>query len=236
MEAMARQEAAAEPRSRSLADLGVDERVAMDALATGRSHAAAYSGMNTVGSAGTAAQSWTVRSISKAIASGRMRGWARTKPDPQNQAMFIHDDQPRLQFIVFSGDPSTGTTGDGKPEPSARCPRGRRTKELIDVNRALLGAGDDGGLFPDVLDAQLPPASERLVTWVLLFHIMTDGRIRAEMSLPIEYRLHGDAIDITRWAERIILPPIEAEGEMPSAIPEAPGTDQYDFAVSRKGR
>lgn len=225
---MPRREESADRLPETLRDMGVSEGTIMDALMAGRARHATYTGFNTVGSAGTAAQSWVARSISEDIARGRMPGWRRT--DPEGQATFTNEES-RMRFITFSGDEGTGRPG---ATPGARCLKGRRTRLLIDMNRALLGIVDDGSLFPGTLDPETLPDPERMTTWVLLFRMMPDGGIRSEFSLPIGYQTHGTGIDIVVWQRRIILGEIGPEGTMPDIVPGTPDPGQYDFAIRRK--
>jgi hypothetical protein len=115
-------------------------------------------------------------------------GW--TYDNPRNLARTIH---PSGEFAIVA---ATGDelTGFADVLPGTRYRKGDATIAAVQANEQL--AFD----FGDFVTGTADPGAIR--TWVLLFHADED-EFRVELSLP-------DRIEdgrITRWAERIILPP-----------------------------
>lgn len=121
-------------------------------------------------------------------------GWSFD--NPRNLARTIH---PSGDFavVVTTGDESTGLP-DRTPGP--KHPKGYATELAVLGNGQL--ALELGPLLPTVRQGRAIHASPPL-TWFLLFYADVDS-FRTEVSLP-ECFAEGR---ITKWAERILLPPI----------------------------
>ena len=115
-------------------------------------------------------------------------GW--TYDNPRNLARTIHP-SGEFAIVAATGDELTGLAD---VLPGTRYRKGDATIAAVQANEQL--AFD----FGDFVAGTADPGAIR--TWVLLFHADED-EFRVELSLP-------DRIEdgrITRWAERIILPP-----------------------------
>ena len=116
--------------------------------------------------------------------------------NPRNLARTIH---PSGDFavVVTTGDESTGLP---HRTPGPKHPKGFATELAVLGNNQL--ALDLGLLLPTVRQGRATHASPPR-TWFLLFYADADS-FRAEVSLPESF-VDGR---ITKWAERILLPPI----------------------------
>lgn len=116
--------------------------------------------------------------------------------NPRNLPRTIH---PSGDFavVVTTGDESTGLP---HRTPGPKHPKGFATELAVLGNNQL--ALDLGPLLPTVRQGRAIHASPPR-TWFLLFYAAADS-FRAEVSLP-ECFADGR---ITKWAERILLPPI----------------------------
>ena len=116
--------------------------------------------------------------------------------NPRNLARTIH---PSGDFavVVTTGDESTGLP---HRTPGPKHPKGFATELAVLGNRQL--ALDLGPLLPTVRQGLAMHASPPR-TWFLLFYADADS-FRAEVSLPESF-VDGR---ITKWATRILLPPI----------------------------
>jgi hypothetical protein len=126
--------------------------------------------------------------------------------NPRNLARTIH---PSGDFavVVTTGDESTGLP---HRTPGPKHPKGFATELAVLGNNQL--ALDLGPLVPTFRQDRAPAASPPR-TWFLLFYADLDV-FRTEVSLP-ECFADGR---ITKWAERILLPPIPRAAR--AAVPE----------------
>jgi len=134
-------------------------------------------------------------------------GW--TYDNPRNLARTIHPDG-EFAIVAATGD---GLTGLADVLPGTRYRKGDATTAAVQANEQL--AFD----FGDFVTGTADPGAIR--TWVLLFHADED-EFRVELSLP-------DRIEdgrITRWAERIILPPFPRDQDTLTME-----DDQHDHVV-----
>jgi len=122
-------------------------------------------------------------------------GWSYD--NPRNLARTIH---PSGDFavVVTTGDESTGLP---HRTPGPKHPKGFATELAVLGNNQL--TLELGPLVPTVPQSRAIHASPPR-TWFLLFYVDIDS-FRAEVSLP-ECFADGR---ITKWAERILLPPIQ---------------------------
>ncbi len=121
-------------------------------------------------------------------------GW--TYDNPNNLARTIH---PSGDFAVVL---ATGDAGTGQSEAGAgpRHSRGYATEQAIAANGQLTF---EFGSLMQLTGSDRPVGLGHLQTWFLLYHAEPDC-FRTELSLP-------QGIDrgrITRWTERILLPPV----------------------------
>jgi hypothetical protein len=122
-----------------------------------------------------------------------VRGWERS-----NEGGFPTIVGPRKDFAlcVSSGDQNTGIAAK---IPSTKNHKGPRTADRVESNAQLL-------LFPD-METQIRFDDPGISTWFLLFYT-DEQEVRSELSLPVVM----DGGQISRWKERIILPPISRDG------------------------
>ena len=121
-------------------------------------------------------------------------GWSHD--NPRNLARTIHPSGD-LAIVIATGDDGTGVADyDAGPRHS----KGYATEQAIHANGQL--AFEFGALVH--ASQQGVTAGVALRTWLLLFHAEREV-FRVELSLPEAF----DAGRITRWTERILLPPIE---------------------------
>ena len=150
----------------------------------------------------------------------KLRGW--TSDRTANYETTVHPSNSHAVAIA-AGTAETGRT-DGLP-PHTKTPKGPATSRAVARNAQLsLGQGTD--VFRGTGE---PVDDEDRETWVLLHHFDKDAeQIRLELSLPLE--MSGK--QITAWAERLILPPIEfsSEVEIEDVEPDVP----IDIDVSRR--
>src|SRR5580698_10775873 len=122
-------------------------------------------------------------------------GW--TYDNPRNLARTIHP-SGEFAIVAATGDELTGLAD---VLPGTRYRKGDATIAAVEANEQL--AFDFGDFVTGV------PDQGAILTWVLLFHA-DDDEFRVELSLP-------DRIEdgrITRWAERIILPPFPRDQDL----------------------
>ena len=138
-------------------------------------------------------------------------GW--TYDNPNNLARTIH---PSGDFAVVL---ATGDAGTGQSEAGAgpRHSRGYATEQAIAANGQLTF---EFGSLMQLTGSDRPVGPGHLQTWFLLYHAEPDC-FRIELSLP-------QGIDrgrITRWTERILLPPVprgRPGGSAPAGIGAVP--------------
>lgn len=204
--------------------LGLSLPLINDALMEARGAVLEHTDMDAPSAPGTAAYSRVSRCFGEFFRSQKHPAYNRVVD--HNQILFISNRSDDEQFIFFRGN---AATGDRSSMPSSSCSKGSMTRRLIDMNKKMLGVGTYS-LFPETLDAEVFPCGP--ITRVLLYDIRQDKSIRAELSIPVEYKYQGDKILITDWQDRIILPEIGPEGEVSQQNP--PDPDQFDFIVQRK--
>lgn len=122
------------------------------------------------------------------------QGWGYDNPN--NLARTIH---PSGDFAVVV---ATGDVGTGLPSSGAgpRHARGYATEQAIHANGQLTF---EFGSLLHLATAGRSSGLGHLRTWFLLYHAEPE-QFRAELSLPQGF----DRGRITRWSERILLPPL----------------------------
>lgn len=116
------------------------------------------------------------------------RGW--TYDNPRNLARTVHP-SGEFAIVASTGDELTGLTIPGHL-PTTRYRKGEAITRAVELNEQLAFDFGDGW-------SEGPGA---LRTWILLFHV-DEHEFRTELSLPS----HIEDGLITRWTERVILPP-----------------------------
>lgn len=150
-------------------------------------------------------------------------------PKNVNNLPLVVDPVRKVGIAVAAGTDGVGKLGR---HPTTKQPKGAVARGLIVANRGQMNifGDDDRRLVP------MPKASD-ITTWLLL--IFTEYKPRSEdagdhvayceLSLPKEIDEEGF---ITKWAERIILPPVRID-EPPALPQEDDDEDDLDVPVSR---
>lgn len=150
-------------------------------------------------------------------------GWSYD--NPRNLARTIH---PAGEFavVIATGDDQTGLA-NGRAGP--RHPKGYATEQAVNANGQL---SFDFGSLLHVSTSGLAAAIGSLRTWLMLFCVDEDV-FRVELSLP-------EAIEagrITRWTERILLPPVPRDQSVTAPVGPADRVTSQRFPLdSRRGR
>lgn len=124
-------------------------------------------------------------------------------------------------IVVNTGDAGTG---DGRYSVSTKYPRGLCGARAVELNGQL-------ALFNGL--GVTPPSDEQR-TWILLMRIV-GSEIRSELSLPAEVTPAGQdgQWHITRWIDRICLPPLSIDGG--EVFPDDDdGGPEFDVPVTRR--
>jgi hypothetical protein len=121
-------------------------------------------------------------------------GWSFD--NPRNLARTIHP-SGEFAIVVATGDEGTGLAGH---EAGPRHAKGYATEQAIHANGQL--SFEFGSLLHVSQQGQAAGLGA-LQTWFLLYHAEPDC-FRVELSLPEAF----EGGRITRWTERILLPPV----------------------------
>jgi hypothetical protein len=140
-----------------------------------------------------------------------------------------------VAVTVSSGDENTGKIGEGLllgVQPRTTAPKGIVTIEAVRrnlLNRYLFPAMEE--------DAQKQVEMARLRkqnTWILLFRRdLLSGEVRCELSRPIKM---DEDMHISKWSERIILPPVEFDSIAAQDTGEGGGDDSGEITIDIKRR
>ncbi|MCI1217958.1 hypothetical protein [Bifidobacterium crudilactis] len=211
-----------------LSDFDIPESLVAQALHLGRAAFVEYTADDQAGAQGYAILTKVVRTLTEATQSGELSGYTRLSG---NQARFFNE-KKGMQFITSSSDNRTGLREGSVP--STLYDKGPQTRQKVEANRAILGIVDDSALFPETLDEVMLPPAEKVLTWILLYHVLPDGTVRSEFSLPTACEERsGNKCRISDWKYRIILPEIPPETDISGMI-APPDPTMYDFTVKRK--
>lgn len=127
----------------------------------------------------------------------------------------------RMAITVINGDTNTGVRD--AEQPKTLRARGPMAQNRIKRNRDQLEL-DLGGI------TKVVETAAECDTWFYLLNVRK-GVLYNELSLPIDGGLHRR---VSRWAERILMEPIDLEGAVNvSAIPEEPD-EPHTVVVGRK--
>lgn len=154
----------------------------------------------------------------------RPEGWTRC--DDGNWPLTINP-KGDLALSVATGNEATGRANSS---PSTKSSKGPRTEEAVVTNALQLNLFEQAQDIPD----SLGQGADR-TTWFLLVHFdHFERELRSELARPItmsrEKKVDG-------WAERIILPAIQLDGDVIS-IAGSGGPDsgsEIDVEVRRRG-
>lgn len=143
--------------------------------------------------------------------------------NPRNLCRTIN---PSREFAIVS---TSGDEATGEPAltPSTKNPKGYATELAVDVNDQLAFDFGDAGPVEEIATS----ATDQLATWFLLYRV-TDEEIKVELSLPSGFEDNY----IVDWRERIILPTVTIDAEVPAKKngDDEDGTAEYVVEVSRR--
>lgn len=205
---------------RRLAELGLRAEQLRDAVARGDEMRRRCSPLHPKTFPGQVMWAETVQALRQQVIPGR-GDWA---PDSSNNYETVFSSELHVAVAVVGGDANTGV--QGFQDPALRRKRGPVTRRRVQRNLAAqatlpLAEWQVEGL----------PEAERGSTWFLLVHARNE-RLYQELSLPI---IMGEDSKITRWAERILLEPLDREGAV-TPVPDFDDVDEVPSVnVSRRG-
>lgn len=156
---------------------------------------------------------WAVASLGEQL---RPLGWIRI--DVGNFPLTVCEDLG-IAIAIAAGDEGTGVPS---AVPSNRSKKGRNTIDAVEANQQF-----------DLFDEFIPRPkqdSDEHETWVLLHY--TDPvkkEVRIELSRPSEI---GEDGKICAWSERIVLTPLQFDGDALEIIP--PSGPEIQIDVRRK--
>ena len=126
-----------------------------------------------------------------------------------------------VAVAIATGDDDTGDPSD-EARPHTKYARGPATVRAVSRNEQL-------EMFPETIPSDV--LGEATATWFLLSQVEGDT-IYAELSRPLQL---GDDRRVGKWAERIIVGPIELDGDAGSmALPPDEPIEAPDVTVERK--
>ncbi|MBO3745998.1 hypothetical protein J5X84_07965 [Streptosporangiaceae bacterium NEAU-GS5] len=125
-------------------------------------------------------------------------GWGHR--DHHGLPLTIHP-SGRIAIVATTGDALTGQAIGG--HPSTKYAKGMTYQRAVEENEqlALFDLEDFGVRLP-------PDISERWQTWILLYHVTSEG-VFLELSLPRSIAPNGH---VDSWHERILIPAYEIDG------------------------
>jgi hypothetical protein len=144
-----------------------------------------------------------------------------TAVSEKNQPLVVNEDQT-IAITALSGDENTGT----EETPSTRSPKGTATAEAVQINDAQsqFAFMEDPAAIAEL--SKVPGRS----LWILLVHRDFRKReVRSELSKPVQMSEDGY---ISKWEQRIILPPISFdEAEYPGSEDDDNGGQSPEINV-----
>lgn len=162
----------------------------------------------------------TVEALRRQVIPGR-GDWT---PDSTNNYETVFSTESNISIAIVGGDGNTGVVGF--QDPSFRRKRGPLTRRRVQRNLASQATLPLAEFEVDEL-----PDSEKVNTWFLLVHARSE-RLYQELSLPITL---DEESRVTRWAERILLEPLDREGAV-TPIPDIDDIHEVPSVnVSRRG-
>jgi hypothetical protein len=202
-----------------LAALGIEPHWLVNAVMAGEAEAQLCTDLDPPIARGLARFCRTVRRFREQAIP---KGWGF-----DNRRNLSRTTNPSREFAVIAaaGNELTGLAG---AEPSTKYGKGITVVEAVAQNMQL--ELDLAAVLPEGVDLEVDleaAVGAGIATWVLLYHRDSE-EIRLEVSLPAA--MTGGFI--SRWSERIILPPIPAEPTV--HIEELPA--EYEVQVERRAR
>jgi hypothetical protein len=182
--------------NRRLAEMGLTEDILARAGQKGLSAWASCTGNHPLNYPGIASWAEAIRSLGEDLA---VDGWSRV--DISGQPLIMNRDGS-IALTVASGDENTGKNGSLPPRTKAS--KGPRTVEAVEANAYLFPYMEEDRI------AQIERVRNRRTWLLLMYRDLVSGELRCELSCPI-------TMDVDRhidgWSERIILKPVEFDGE-----------------------
>ena len=181
--------------SRRLAELGIEFSALVEALRAGCIARQSCTDLDPRMFPGSTMWAHTVRQLRLGLIP---LGWDFSEAG--NFSRTISPDKSRV-IVVATGDEATGL-----PEqmPTTQSRKGPRTIEVVATNAGQLSLD-----FKWPEDIPQSAETKEGTTWLLLVHFAGD-KVRGELARPV---CVDDALRVSGWHERIILPVAEAEPE-----------------------
>ena len=150
-------------------------------------------------------------------------GWSRS--DDQNQPLALN---PAGQLAVTV---ATGTKETGRKDatPVTQSAKGPQTVKAVRDNNQYRFA-----FYDQIVRRNPVQVGSGCDLWILLVHCdQKDREVRSELSRPINMTAKGF---VDEWSERIILPPIEFDGDTAARSDLGPETESpvIDFEIKRR--
>lgn len=197
-----------------LAELGLTEEVLLQSVTIAQGFAARCTDNHPRIYAGLVMWAETLKAARDLL---RPLGWH--KQETGTYERFINE-AGTVGIAVASG---TEGVGIAYLTPSNKSPKGRNTVEAVETNCTM-------DLFPDLPAVKIGDEEADCETWVLLHYFdARSGERRVELSRPREIAKDGR---ISRWFERIILPPLSLDNDF--AEIDSPDLPDVDFDIERK--
>lgn len=149
------------------------------------------------------------------------RGWMPEDVTNQPRVTKLTTEGQKISITFANGDSNTGTL----TQPKTGNTKGKTTRSAIKNNSSQMSLSLVGGQShnPDL-------ESYKGLWFVLAFLDEDENEIRLEISKPIEMYMNKP----TKWAKRIILPPVPLRNEPLDDQEDASGTPPIDIPISPK--
>ena len=198
-----------------LAEMGLTPQILERAVLRAEAEAATTTAFDPPVTEGSTRYFKTVRFLREELVPN---GW--DYDNPKNFCRVINPERT-LAIATSSGD---AVTGDPEYSPTTKNPKGYATAQAVGVNGQLAFDFVNTGEGVSETDDD-----EQLATWFLLYH-RTETEIRVELSLPNEMT----GANVSRWDERIILPPFSLDSNLLTAALPDEGDDGIVVEVNRR--
>lgn len=148
-------------------------------------------------------------------------GWRMSE---DRNAPRSHSPHGQIVVAAVGGDEATGTDR----EPSNARVKGAVLAREARANAEVLGLPTTQPVLFEASFVGEGALALGRQTWVLLYYWdRVANEIRCELSLPVEFE---DGM-VTRWAERIIFPPVSLTVEVPATLLTGQPDDDVDFEI-----
>jgi hypothetical protein len=159
----------------------------------------------------------------------------RWEPEERAGQPLVVSPNGAVAITASSGDDHTGMIGEGLMlgvQPRTRAPKGIVTIEA--VKRNLLNKYLFTAMEADAQKEIEKSSLRKQNTWILLFcRDLLAGEVRSELSRPIKM---DEDMHISKWSERIILPPVGFESIGAQDTGEGGGNDSGEITIDVKRR